>query len=144
MSDGLEFASPEQVDVIREAIEERFAAVDLSGVEVTFCEEFTDSPDHLREPGEERVGWYLRVRDGQVEVGRRVVDIADARVVADYATTLPLARIVYGDDRQGAAKAAKLAAEASTAGRMRFEGDRRALARLPMALVHDDMARRTA
>ena len=35
MSDRLEFASPEGVDAIREAIVERFAVVDLSGVQVS-------------------------------------------------------------------------------------------------------------
>ncbi len=144
MSDPVEFASAEWVDAIREAIVERFAAVDLAGVEVSFCEEFTDPPAHLRQPGEDRIGWYLRVHDGQLEVGRGVLEVSDARVVADYASTLPLARIVYADGPSSAAEAAKLAAAANKQGKLRFEGDQRVLARLPMLLVHDDLARRTA
>ena len=144
MSEKLEFASAEWVDAMRRIVEEQLRETDLSGIAFSFSEEFTDPPEHLREPGAKSIGWYLRIAEGKVEVGRGVLESADSRVIADYQTTLPLARMVFGDNPQLAKEAAALVAEATAAGRMRREGDPAAGARVPLAGLHDEIARLTA
>ena len=51
MSDKFEFAGPEWVDVVRECIEALSCGHDLAGMNVSFCEEFTDPPAHLSPTG---------------------------------------------------------------------------------------------
>ena len=70
---------------------------DLNGVDVTFNEVFTDPPAHLDPDGVGRIGWYLRVTDGQVEVGEGILPHADLRLTVDYAAVLPAARWLSSD-----------------------------------------------
>jgi hypothetical protein len=62
----LEFASPEWVDMLRGLIIEGLDGKDLSGLEFTLCEEYTDPPDHLRRAGSSSIGPHIRIADGKV------------------------------------------------------------------------------
>ena len=147
MSEKLEFASAEWVDAMRSIIEGKLreGKVDLTGIASSFCEESTDPPGHLLPEGAKSIGWYFRIADGRVEVGQGVLDAADVKIVADYATVLPLARMVFANNPQAAAEAAKVMEEAAAAGKIRREGDATAAAAIPaLATLHDDIARLTA
>ena len=85
------------------------------------------------------------MRNGDVEVDRGILDEPDLRIVADYANTLPLARMVFADDPELAEEAQRLVAQATAEGKMRREGDGTAMASLPWAgKLHDVLAKRTA
>ena len=140
-----EFCSPEWVAYAREYLRRQAADADLTGVEATFNEVFTDAPAHLAPDAEGCIGWYLRVAHGAVEVERGILAAADLRITADYATVLPLARMVFDGNADLAAEAGRRVAQATAAGKMRREGDAAALAGVTfMAQFHDVMARRTA
>ena len=139
-----EFASPAWLAAIGALVAERLADVDLSGVTFSFSEEFTDPPAHLRRPGHDTVGWHYRITDGVLEIGGEPVD-ADLKVVADYATILPLSRTVLEGDDGAARAAAAVVAEAEAAGRYRREGRPPRWPQLAgLAGVHDDIARLTS
>ena len=140
-----EFSSAEWVAVARQHLQEASRDADLSGVSFTFNEVFTDAPAHLGTDAEGRIGWYVRVQDGGVEVERGILDDADIRIVADYQTVLPLARMVFAGNEALAAEAGRKVAEATAAGKMRREGDDQAMAgHAWMGGLHDALARRTA
>ncbi len=79
-----EFASPEWVDMLRDLIVAGLADKDLSGIEFTLCEEYTDPPAHLLRPGSSTIGLYVRIANGEVEVVNDVLDIATKKMVCDY------------------------------------------------------------
>jgi hypothetical protein len=79
-----EFASPEWVDMLRDLIVKGLAGKDLSGIEFTVCEEYTDPPADLRRPGSETIGFYVRIANGEVEVVNDVIDRATKKLVCDY------------------------------------------------------------
>jgi hypothetical protein len=79
-----EFASPEWVDMLRDLIVTGLAGKDLSGIEFTICEEYTDPPAHLRRHGSPTIGLCVRIANGQVEVVDEVVDKATKKMVCDY------------------------------------------------------------
>lgn len=92
MTEKYEFASPEWADYAREWVENALIDADLAGVDIEFCEEFTDPPAHLAgESG--TTGWHMVIRDGEATVGHGVID-ARTKIVADYQTILPLARMI--------------------------------------------------
>jgi hypothetical protein len=92
MADKYEFASSEWVGYASEWVENALADADLEGVDVEFCEEFTDPPAHLAgETG--TAGWHMIIKDGEVNVGYGVID-AKTKIVADYQTILPLALMI--------------------------------------------------
>jgi hypothetical protein len=133
------------VAACRSFIEAQAARSDLSGIEVSFSEIFTDPPAHLDPERRGRIGWYFRVANGRVEVGEGVLEGADVGIVGDYATVLPLARVVHADDPQAAEAAGRDAERAISEGKLRFDGDRARLATLPWtAVLHDTMARQTS
>ncbi|HEX2038181.1 MAG TPA: hypothetical protein VHF47_00450 [Acidimicrobiales bacterium] len=143
MPDKHEFGSPAWVEAVRPVVERLLADHDLKGVEYAFCEEFTDPPDHLRRDGSSAIGWHFRITGGQVLVGDGPLDDADVRIVADYHTVLPLARVVLAehDDLEGFRRTVE---EAAAAGKLRREGN---ASRVPRFLVavdfHDPIARLT-
>lgn len=140
-----EFSSAEWVAVARQHLQDAARNMDLSGVSFAFNEVFTDASEHLGTDGEGRIGWYVRVADGSVEVERGILDGADVRIVADYQTVVPLARMVFAGNEELAAEARRKVAAATAAGKMRREGNDQALARHTwMAGLHDALARRTA
>ncbi len=102
MTEKYEFASPEWVDYAREWVEKALVDADLAGVDIEFCEEFTDAPPHLAgESGS--TGWHMVIVDGTARVADGVID-ARTKIVADYQTILPLARMIIdpSDEKQAA------------------------------------------
>lgn len=142
-----DYASDDWLAALRRLAGELAAGRDLTGVDYTVSEELTDPPRHLLRAGSMSVGWHLRVRDGQVQIGHRPVQDADLRVVADYATHRALSRRVWNDDVDAIAAARKARQRAVMAGRLRTEGD---LSEAPLPVValvrdlHDPVAAITA
>ena len=139
-----EFASVAWVAHARDYVRRTAAGANLAGVKMSFNEVFTDAPAHLEPDADGRIGWYLRVSGGSVEVERGILADADLRITADYATVLPLARMVFGDDAELRASAQERVGAAMAAGKMRTEGNPQAMADLPWAEgLHDELARHT-
>ena len=92
MAEKYEFASPEWVAYAREWVENALVDTDLEGVDIEFCEEFTDPPAHLAGDSGS-TGWHMVIKDGKATVGHGVID-ARTKIVADYQTILPLARMI--------------------------------------------------
>ena len=131
----LEFCSKEWIAAARAYLLQESTGADLAGVDVTFNEVLTDPPAHLDPHGAGRIGWFLRVADGQVEVGEGVLPRADLRLTVDYQTVLPAARRLSTDAPMDEAMQAALA---SAIGR---EGDPAVMAGVPwIAGLHDSMA----
>ena len=63
-----EFMSPAWIAMAREQILRALEGKDLSTIRFTLCEEFTNPPEHLRSPGAQSIGFYVRLGDGRVEV----------------------------------------------------------------------------
>jgi hypothetical protein len=79
-----EFASPEWVGMLRELILDGLAGTDLSGIDFTICEEYTNPPPHLQRPGSQTIGLYVRIANGEVEVVDQVLEEATKKLVCDY------------------------------------------------------------
>ena len=139
------FCSEEWVGVARAYVEGQCQGRDLAGIRLRFCEKFTDAPASLAsEPGGV-TGWYIRIEDGQVDVGHGLLADADLTITADYATVVPLARTVFEGNPEGTQAAEKAVAEATEQGKMKREGDESAMAATPfLAGLHDALAKRTA
>ena len=145
MNEKYEFCSKKWVAFANEYLQGAAVGEDLSGISVTFNEVFTDAPPHLDPDDEGRIGWYLRVEDGEVEVERGILDQADLTITVDYATVLPLARMVFEGNPEAAAEALETMAAANTAGKMKREGDESAMVSLSfMGGLHDALAQRTS
>ena len=139
------FCSAAWVGVARDYIKARCAENDLSGIETAFCEKFTDVPNDIATEAGGITGWYFRISGGKVEVGHGVIEDADSTIVADYATVVPLARMVFEGNPEGAAEAQRVVEEAMAQGRMKREGDAGAMGATPfLAGLHDVLARSTA
>jgi len=91
---------------------------DLRITRFTLCEEFTNPPEHLRPSGAQTVGFYVRLGDGQVEVGDRPINDADCTIISDYADALSVAR-----DPETAAADPAVMAERMAAGSLKIIGD---------------------
>ena len=141
------FCSAAWVGVARDYILTQCAENDLSGIEMTFCEKFTDAPDDVATEAARITGWHCRIRGGEVEVVHGVLADADLTITADYEIVVPLARMVFEGNPEGAAAAQKVVAEATAQGKMKREGKDGAtgLGAVPfLAGFHDAMARQTA
>ena len=137
MSEKFEFASEQWVDVARETLQNLSAGEEFGDLEISFCEEFTDPPENLSPTGES-IGWYLKIANGELEVSAGVLKEADMKVIADYATVLPLARATHAE------MAANPPDVAALAGKMTREGDPSKMAALTwMGQLHDLLAART-
>jgi len=140
-----EFCSVEWVRAARDFILSAADGADLAATNITFNEVFADAPGHLDPDEQGRIGWFLRISDGNIEVDRGVLDNPDLLIKGDYATIVPLARMVFADNPELAAEAQTLAEDAMQKGLMSREGDESAMADLPwLAGLHDAMARVTA
>jgi len=113
-----EFMSPAWIAMAREQILRALDGKDLRTTGFTLCEEFTNPPEHLRLTGAQTVGFYVRLGDGQVEVGDRPVNDADCTIISDYADALAVAR-----DPEAAAADPAVIAERMAAGRLKIIGD---------------------
>lgn len=145
MKEKYEFCSKKWVAFANEYLQGAAVGEDLSGISVTFNEVFTDAPSHLDPDDEGRIGWYLRVEDGKVEVERGILDQADLTITVDYKTVLPLARMVFEGNPEAATEAQETMAAAAAAGKVKREGNDAAMASLLfMGGLHDALAQRTA
>jgi hypothetical protein len=79
-----EFASPEWVDMLRDLIVDGLAGKDLSGIDFTVCEEYTNPPAHLQRPGSATIGFYVHIANGDIEVVDHVIEGATKKLVCDY------------------------------------------------------------
>ena len=123
----------------REQIVKVLEGKDLRGIRYTLCEEFSNPPDHLKPQGAETIGFYLRLKDGTVEVGDRPTSDADCTIISDYADALAVAN----DPDAAAADPAEIAKRVA-AGRMKIVGDPSAAPVLSELNLHKLLAPHTA
>lgn len=118
-----EYGGPDWVAMVRGLVEEGLAGEDLTGINFSFCEENTDPPPHLRRPGSDTIGFYVRVENGEVEVGDHPVDSTTFKIVGDYAAMREYAMRPFpgaNPDPETAALRQRMIEE----GKMRVEGVR--------------------
>ena len=113
-----EFMSPTWIAMAREQIVRALDGKDLRTIRFTLCEEFTNPPEHLRPSGAQSIGFYVRLKDGRVEVGDRPINDADCTIITDYTDALSVAR-----DPEAAAADPAVMAERMAAGRLKIIGD---------------------
>ena len=122
----------------REYIEEQCKSSDLAGINVTFNEVFTDPPTNLDPEGAGKIGWYVRIADGRVEVDSGVLPSADLKLTVDYQTVLPAARRMSTDEPLAEAQ------QQALTDAINREGDASVLEGFTyMEGLHDAMAART-
>ena len=140
-----EFSSQAWVDCAHEILIEAAGDTDLSGIEVTFSEVFTDAPIHLDPDDQGRIGWYMTIKDGQLHVKKGIPVHADLRITTDYELTVPLGRAVFEGNPEAVEKAGKVVADLMERGIMIREGNEEALSNLTFFEgFHDKIAKRTA
>lgn len=133
-----EFCSHDWIGVAREFIEQQAEGADLTGINVTFNEVFTDPPAHLDPEGVGKIGWYLRIADNRIEVSPGVLAEADVRATVDYQMVLPAARRLSTDPPLDEESQKALAAG------IQQEGDASVLSGLKwLSGLHDVMAIKT-
>ena len=137
-STKFEFCSDDWIAVAREFVERRAEGADLTGINVTFNEVFTDPPAHLDHQGAGKIGWYLRIADNRIEVSSGVLAESDVRATVDYQMVLPAARRLSTDPPLDEETQKALTAN------IRREGDASVLRGLKwLSGLHDVMAVRT-
>jgi hypothetical protein len=140
MLERFEFMSAEWIAMAREQIVGAFAGKNLDGIHFTLCEAFTNPPGHLTPEGADTIGFYVRLNDGQVEVGDHPTDDADCTIITDYADALAAAR-----DPEAAAADPAVMAERMAAGKLKIIGDPSAAPAVLRELdIHKLLARHTA
>jgi hypothetical protein len=146
-TESFAFLSPEWIDAVRGVVETLLADVPLGGADFTISEEVTDPPAELIEGRAEPVGWFLRIRDGRIDIGSDPAANADFRLIADYETHHVLACRIWDGDPDAIARSRALRAEAVAAGQLRTEGDFSHAPDIVRDLIprlHDPVARLTA
>lgn len=91
-------------------------------VDWSFCEVFTNAPEHLRTDGS-NAAWHCVVRAGELSFGSTVLDDATFTVTADYEAILPLARYDTRGEEERAAELARLSEQLMAEGKMKLSGD---------------------
>ena len=140
-----EFASPGWMAFMHGIIAGRIADLGDAARDLNFsiCEVFTDPPASLSPTGEP-LAWHCVIRNGEVMFGASDREDVEVRVVADYASILPLAR--YDHARGDPAGAADIAAQGQAlraSGKLVVNGAR--AERDPrVGNLHDPIARVTA
>ena len=137
----MEFGSKAWTEKLRSVIEEAVAA-STEDVDYSISEVYLDPPAHLR-GSDVDLGWHARVGGGRVQFEFTPSADVDVHVAADYASILPLARLVCGDDPSRQAERDRLMGELVGSGKLQVVGD---LSKRPSILdhVHDHMAAVTA
>ena len=145
MPEKVEFAGKEWVALAKEFLDKQMAATgdSLKGIDFALCEVFTDPPAHLLRGDDNRVAWWFHIKDGEVEVGDREIDI-ERKATLDYSETLPAAKTVYEGDPEGAAEAQKKLSEWIESGKVdpSFLEAPKAVS-VALAPLHDHLARLT-
>lgn len=112
-----ELGSVEWVGALRDYLTAKLGDGPFEG-SASMSFETTDPPTHLLRGGQETVGWFLRLRDGRLEVGDRALPDADVRLVIDYETQARSFRIQ--DPAEYAANLQRL----NASGAVKSTGDR--------------------
>jgi len=114
-----EFASPEWLDAVREAVESHLNRSPLAGVNYVLGEEFTGVPARLN-PAGKVVGWTIRIRDGVATTSPQAPPPdADQVNIADWSAVEHLAHHVFGADPQRDAAVAQEVAGLEASGKVR-------------------------
>ncbi len=110
----------------------------------SMCEVFTAPPEHLGGQGA-RLAWHCVVKDGALRFETTEADDVAVKIVADYQTILPIARLDTDASPDGADKMAALFQAGIAAGKATAKG-----AQIedggppPLDGVHNTIARLTA
>ncbi len=140
-----EFCSAGWIEQARSYLEEAAHGQDLSGIELTFSEVFTDAPAYLNPDVEGRLGWYMQIREQELKVIEGIPESADVRITVDYQTILPVTRLVFEGNPEAMQEAGRIVTQAIAAGQMKREGDENEMANVPWFMgLHDAMAVQTA
>jgi hypothetical protein len=131
-----EFGSPAWCEVLFDEMRRRLDAVDLAGVTWSQCEEFTGPPPSLAPADGGSIGWHIRVSEAGVACVPEPTADVDLRVVVDYATVLPIARMRYEGNPDAEERLAAM--RASGEERYRVFGDRAAMP-APVAQAFDGL-----
>jgi len=141
---SFEFCSHEWVEMANAFVQDAAAEVDLTGINYTFNEIFTDAPAHLGSDDHGQIGWYMRVSEGAVTIKRGILDEADVNITADYQMILPLARMIMADNPEGRANAGKVIEEMTANGKFSRKTNIDTAPTLPWeGTLHDVLAKRT-
>lgn len=138
-----EFLGPEWLAAVHRIAEGLLGNLDAAGLDFTVSEELTDPPAGRARTAAGTLGWFLRIRDGVIQVGDHPLEDADVRVVADYDTHHDLSRRIWAGDADAMAASKRLREKAAKDGRLRVEGG---LAQAPdvvrqlVADLHDPVA----
>lgn len=89
----LAFGSQAWVDAARAILEDLVSRHGTPGKQFSVCEVFTGAPEDVAASGV--AAWNFRIDGNSVVVEAGEFPGADVRIDADYATTLPNARLVY-------------------------------------------------
>ncbi|MBX3481999.1 hypothetical protein [Phenylobacterium sp.] len=89
----LPFAGPAWIAAAGTILRDLAAAYGEPGQRFSLCERFTDAPPDVAASG--LAAWWFRIDGTTAEAGPGEIGDADASVTADYAATLPVARLVY-------------------------------------------------
>ncbi|MEM9621517.1 MAG: hypothetical protein AAF993_07710 [Pseudomonadota bacterium] len=140
-----EFCSAGWIDQARVFLEAAAQGQDLSKVQLIFSEVFTGAPVHLNPDSHGRIGWYMRIHKGDLEVAAGIPAAADFRITVDYQTILPVTRLVFEGNPEAMQEAGRIVSEAMADGRMTRDGDENEMAKVPWFIgLHDAMALQTA
>jgi hypothetical protein len=147
MEKKFEFCSKEWVSLLAQLLRDGLVGENLAGIDFTFCEEFVRPPQHLLRQGSQSIGFFYRIREGELEVGDGPLadDETTVKIIADYKTALPLAQrthaennMVTGKDRDQRTR------ERIASGELRMKGNFSQLIPVVEKLgLHDIIAQRT-
>lgn len=93
MAQKVEFASAEWISAAAEILTDLAASRGRDEDFFSVCEQFTDAPERVSQGG--IAAWHFRIRGKRADVKAGVLDNADVMIRGDYASTLPIARLVY-------------------------------------------------
>ncbi|MEQ8263903.1 hypothetical protein [Pseudohaliea sp.] len=111
------------------------------GVNFVFNEILTGVPKELQPGCGERVGWYIKLANAELDVGAGILQCADLRVTMDYRTVQPYVSVVFAKNPQVEREARMAMINAYREGKYLIEGDQEAMAGMPWAgKLHDALA----
>jgi hypothetical protein len=93
MSETYETGSEEWFELLRTTTKDAMAAVDRTGVNVTFAEELLDPPAHLLRDGETSIAWTVTIDESGAEVTRGRAAEPDLWLEADYTAISAIAKL---------------------------------------------------
>ena len=138
-----EFLGPEWLAAVQRIAERLLGQLDAAELDFAVSEELTNPPAGRAQTSSGTLGWFLRIRDGAIEIGDQPLPDADVRVVADYNTHHDLSRRIWAGDAEAMAASKTIREQATNDGRLRVEGG---LAQAPdvvrqlIANLHDPVA----